>query len=352
MKTEASETPKTTNPAPCLSLAVSCMVTSALHLGLLGAFGQTSKYLYTGSKVSIPLYAGTYNITAYGAKGGVGGDSSSGGLGAKMEGQFLFGTATTLTILVGGTGVTGGGAGGGGGGTFILAGSTPLVIAGGGGGTSVSKNGRPGLTGTSGGSAGGGAPGGADGNGGGGGGYYFGAGGGGGYLGNGIDSAYPGGYGGSSYLSGGGGGVDAGGNSGGYGGGGSGGNSGGGGGGYSGGGGGAGTGGGGGGGSYIGPSAIAVVDSISGVVSPDGAPNGEVIITAVQVPRPRPLPIYVSQSGQTNTVYWKNEFGWSLQQSSNLTNWITKTTSITTLNGTNYLTQLSSKTKLFFRLSY
>ncbi|MFZ1073704.1 MAG: PEP-CTERM sorting domain-containing protein, partial [Verrucomicrobiia bacterium] len=66
---------------------------------------------------------------------------------------------------------------------------------------------------------------------------------------------------------------------------------GGGGGGYSGGGGGSGPGGGyfngfggGGGGSYIDASAIAILTEISGISSPDGSHNGEIIITAVPEP--------------------------------------------------------------------
>jgi hypothetical protein len=39
-----------------------------------------------------------------------------------------------------------------------------------------------------------------------------------------------------------------------------------------------------GGGSYIDSSAFAVLTEVSGVVSPDGSPNGEIIITAVPEP--------------------------------------------------------------------
>jgi hypothetical protein len=348
------------------SFALICAVVTVLHLCVLGASGQTNKYLYTGSKVSIPLYPGKYNITAYGAEGSYGGDRTRGGLGAKMEGQFVFGTATNLTILVGGIGLTGTGDGGGGGGTFVFGGSTPLVIAGGGGGCNQNTDGGNGLTGTNGdngkGSWAGG--GGSGGYGGGGGQYFFGGGGGGGYIGNGMDNideanngAHDGGYGGKSYIYGGTGGGNFGGNgnNGGFGGGGGGGSiGGGGGGGYSGGGGGGDTGGGGGGGSYIDSSAVAVVNETSGVASPDDSPNGEIIITAVQVQAPSALPLFISSSGKTNTIYWQNEFGWSLQQRVNLTSssWTAKTTGITTLNGTNYLNVVSPKGNLFFRLVY
>ena len=42
--------------------------------------------------------------------------------------------------------------------------------------------------------------------------------------------------------------------------------------------------GGGGGGSYIDSSAIAIITEVSGIASPDGSPNGEIIITAVPEP--------------------------------------------------------------------
>ena len=89
--------------------------------------------------VTYTLALGTYDITAYGAKGG----SStllnhSGGLGAEMEAVFSFASPTTLRIMVGGAGGDGPGPphgpGGGGGGTFVVNGTTPLLVAGGGGG--------------------------------------------------------------------------------------------------------------------------------------------------------------------------------------------------------------------------
>jgi len=199
-----------------------------LQFGLLASSAQS--YLFTRAETTITLNPGVYIITAYGAQGGGGKDAGAGGLGAEMEGAFYFTTLTTLTLLIGGTGGTGGVnvSGGGGGGSFVVAGSTPLVIAGGGGG----------------------------------GGYY-------------------GGGSGSTGTSGGGGGAGAG---GGYGGGAAGYGGGGGGGGYSGGGGGGWNGGGGGGGSYIDSSALEAMTEISGIASPDGSPNGEIIITAVPEP--------------------------------------------------------------------
>ena len=279
-----------------LSIAV------VVQLGILAGSAQASIYLFTGSETTITLNSGLYNITAYGAQGGTGSARllgvNSGGLGAEMAGQFSFTAPTTLTLLVGGSGsscVNGYGGGGGGGGSFVVNGSTPLVIAGGGGGGS--GPGGFGLTGTIGGTGGdfnGGifnGAGGTDGNGGSSGtyaGYGLGVsgGGGGGYFSG-------GGNGGSSFLGGGSGGVGLNhsnssgggtGGEGGFGGGGGGGfYGGGGGGGYSGGGGG-GNNGGGGGGSFIDLSAVAILNAVSGVASPDGSPNGVIIITEVPEP--------------------------------------------------------------------
>jgi hypothetical protein len=267
-----------------------------IQFGVLAGSAQASQYLFTGSETTVTLNPGLYNITAYGAQGGGGSAPAfgfnNGGLGAEMEGQFSFSAPTTLTLLVGGSGISlvnGYGGGGGGGGSFVVTGSNPLVIAGGGGGGL--GGGGSGLTGTSGGTGGdynGGIFNGGGGSGGNGGysgtyaGYGLGVsgGGGGGYFSG-------GGSGGSSFLTGGAGGVgnnSGNGGRGGYGGGGGGGfYGGGGGGGYSGGGGG-GNNGGGGGGSIIDSSAIMVLAEVSGVASPNGSPNGEIIITAVPEP--------------------------------------------------------------------
>jgi len=260
MKTKSKSTIRTR----CHSCGVVCAVAIVLQFGVLAGYAQTGDYLYSGSKTTITLNLGLYAITAYGAQGG-GCYQSGGGLGAEMEGEFDFMTATTLTLLVGGVGGNGSGqfgpGGGGGGGSFVVNGSTPLVVAGGGGGGGAAGS-AAGNTGTSGGS-GGYAGGGGGINGGGGQGSGL-TGGGGGF------SSGGGGINGSSFLSGG---------------------AGGGGGGYSGGGGG-GHGqynddfgfGGGGGGSIIDSSAIMVLAEVSGIASPDGSPNGEIIITAVPEP--------------------------------------------------------------------
>ena len=254
------------------------------------AKGQTV-YLFTGAKTNITLNPGNYYITAYGAQGGgPGRGTSAGGLGAEMEGEFNFTTMTTLTLLVGGTGATGGGniSGGGGGGSFVVAGSKPLVVAGGGGGAGY-YGGGAGSTGTGGGSGGAsfGGSGGAAGSGGGGGdNSNYGGGGGGGFLDDGSGGGYT--SGGRSFFNGDGAGYDGGTGNGG----------GGGGGGYSGGGGGGWNGGGGGGGSFIDTSAIAILSEISGIASPDGGLNGEIIITAL----PIPPSIIIQPTSATNNI--------------------------------------------------
>ncbi|MGA3284187.1 MAG: PEP-CTERM sorting domain-containing protein [Verrucomicrobiota bacterium] len=301
----------------CYPFSAVCIVAVTLLFGVLASSAQTGIYLFTGSETTINLNPGTYDITAYGAQGGSGSARvlgvNQGGLGAEMEGQFSFTAPTTLTLLVGGSGISlvnGYGGGGGGGGSFVVTGSNPLVIAGGGGGGLGA--GGSGLTGTTGGTGGdfnGGifnGGGGSGGNGGYGGtysGYGLGVsgGGGGGYFSD-------GGSGGSSFLDGGAGGVgnnSGNGGSGGFGGGGGGGfYGGGGGGGYSGGGGG-GNNGGGGGGSIIDSSAIMVLSEVSGVASPNGSPNGEIIITSV--PEPSALGLLVV--GATTVLGYRRRVG-------------------------------------------
>ena len=251
----------------------------ALQFGILAGSAQTGDYLFTGSETTITLKAGLYDITVYGASGGIFyspyfGYSFSGGPAAEMAAEFNFTTASTLTLLVGGAGgnYTYAGAGGGGG-SFVINGSTPLVVAGGGGGGGQSSAGLAGLTSANGG-AGNSSFSGAGGTGGGGGqipSYATCAGAGGGFYSDGVNGAYGAG-GGISFWGGGAGGSGGGG----YGGGG--------GGGYSGGGSAQNGGGGGGGGSIIDSSAIKVLTETSGVASPNGSPNGEIIITAVPEP--------------------------------------------------------------------
>jgi len=289
---------KFTTRSTCHSCAILCAAALVLQFGALAGYAQAGNYLYSGANRTITLDPGLYIITAYGAQGcGSLTGGGVGGLGAQMSAEFYFPGVTTLTLLVGGGGIVGyspygGGAGGGGGGSFVALGSSPLLIAGGGGGSGVNgTSGSPGLTGTSGGSGVGYAAGvgGSNGNGGGGsdgsgGGGFFGNGGSGNSvpLPNYASSFLNGGGGGAGYQYVGNGGYGGGGGGGPYGGGGGGGYSGGGCGGYFG-----SAGnvcGGGGGGSYIDPSAQMVLAAISGIASPDGSRNGEIIITAVPEP--------------------------------------------------------------------
>ena len=230
------------------------MLAASLAWGLVPSLqasdsNSTTSFEYTGSIATwtVPLSA-SYEITAYGAKGG----GAYGGNGAVIGGSFLLDSGVTLNLLVGGQGVTGNPAAfdgvdqvsGGGGGTFVVAPTnTPLLVAGGGGGygKAVGRGGNyyHGLdasTNTSG--TGAGSSGGTNGAGGlgGGGRVARGGGGGGGLFGSG--SSVSNAAGGQSYVSGGGGGGSGGSGAGGFGGGGQANDGGGGGGGYSGGGGG------------------------------------------------------------------------------------------------------------------
>jgi hypothetical protein len=255
---------------------------------------QAASFTFTGAVVEFTVTeTGLYDITAAGAQGGAG-RTTTGGLGAYVDGDVLLTAGTELDIAVGGMGLTGNfgsgfGAGGGGGSfVYVLGASTPLVVAGGGGGGAwggslPGRNGGSGQSGTSGSNGFGtdGGLGGTLGAGGGGGGNLFGDGGGGaGWFSNGTDG------GGAASNTEGSGGTGAytfaGGifgctgsgspcTSGGFGGGGGGGlNNGGGGGGYSGGGGGDGNGnGGGGGGSYV-DSLVTLNSAVAGENSSDG----------------------------------------------------------------------------------
>ena len=268
------------------------MLTASLAWGLVPSLqasdsNSTTSFEYTGSIATwtVPLSA-SYEITAYGAKGG----GAYGGNGAVIGGSFLLDSGVTLNLLVGGQGVTaqGGDVSGGGGGTFVVAPTnTPLLVAGGGGGSgydilNVSYNlfGYNASTTTSGNGAG--SSGGTNGAGGLGGGSRNnrGGGGGGGLFGSGMSGNEA--AGGQSYLSGGSGGGSGGSGAGGFGGGGQANDGGGGGGGYSGGGGGEyelvgryyAYGAGGGGGSFIAVSASNVTMSV-----PSSAARADGLVT-------------------------------------------------------------------------
>ncbi|HEX4368238.1 MAG TPA: Ig-like domain-containing protein, partial [Rhodopila sp.] len=252
-------------------------------------------HVTVGNSLKVP--AGTYNITAYGAQGG------GGGQGAEVSGDISLTAGEQLEIVVGGYGGVVA-PGGGGGGSFVLersAGSSsgpysPLVIAGGGGGYGGGPGGSTAGAGANGGNGGSGGSAGSGGSGGGAGAGTYGGGGGSGLTGNGGNaSTNYGGRGGVGFV-GGNHGVN-GGSNGGFGGGG-GGAGGGGGGGYSGGGGGGyGSGsseGGGGGGSF---------DSGTNQVVTAGVRAGNGLITFTLIPAPPgPTVTSVTTSGTNITA--------------------------------------------------
>ncbi len=83
----------------------------------------TNAFNFTGTVVTVTVgTAGYYQITADGAKGGSG-INTSGGLGALASGDIFLQAGAKLEIVVGqqgGSGAPGGGAGGGGGGSFVI----------------------------------------------------------------------------------------------------------------------------------------------------------------------------------------------------------------------------------------
>jgi len=276
--------------AAALAFAVSGPARAGLCVGTFSAGGASASCTVASS--------GTYLIQAYGAAGGSAG--YGGGAGAVASGDYQLTSGETLTLDVGGAGLSNS-YGGGGGGGFVLNGSTLLLVGGGGGGgSSQSAGANAGLTtaGTAG-TVAQGSSGGAGGTGGSGGaintGFINSGAAGGGILGDGANglsnsgSAAVGGEGLPEGLAGGAGGSSPAGGAGGFGGGGGGGRGGGGGGGgYSGGGGGnALGGGGGGGGSFV---DFSVGDGyVSGgtVALDDLSGDGEIIISEVpQVPVP------------------------------------------------------------------
>jgi hypothetical protein len=99
-----------------------------------GNFWLNGKVTVTGGIQywTVPLTA-TYRVEAYGARGG-----RSGGLGARMRGDFVLTQGTVLKIIVGQQGLQAPanvGSGGGGGSYVAKSDNTPLLVAGGGSGT-------------------------------------------------------------------------------------------------------------------------------------------------------------------------------------------------------------------------
>ncbi len=74
-------------------LIVSAIVITGLSIA---CHAQTGDYLYNGSEQTITLNPGIYEITAFGAQGGLSADGvEQGGLGAEM-------TAVRISIVAGG----------------------------------------------------------------------------------------------------------------------------------------------------------------------------------------------------------------------------------------------------------
>ncbi len=144
----------------------SCSATSSMTFTAGGA-GSTVTFNNTSTGQSGTMQSWTVPsgvtcaiIEVWGAQGGWGADGTyTGGLGARMKGNFTVTPGQILKILVGQQGQNWATykAGGGGGGTFVTDNSNnPLCIAGGGsggGGNSGPANGNPGLVGTSGGNS-------------------------------------------------------------------------------------------------------------------------------------------------------------------------------------------------------
>lgn len=87
---------------------------------------------------------GTYRIEVFGAQGASGDPSYTGGLGARVRGDFTLSAGTVLHIVVGQQGTQDSSCGSGGGGSFVADDTgTALIVGGGGAGTrtSVSQNG-------------------------------------------------------------------------------------------------------------------------------------------------------------------------------------------------------------------
>ncbi|MBK7690782.1 MAG: T9SS type A sorting domain-containing protein [Bacteroidetes bacterium] len=141
------------------NFAVNPVITTTYYVENGGAVGPggTQTFSYTGAVQNFVVPAGvtTLTIDAKGAQGGTFG-AATGGLGARMIGDFSVTPGQTLSVWVGGEGIPSQNAGGGGGGSGVVDGLTPLIIAGGGGGGSgqnIMEPGQPGGTGTSGGNS-------------------------------------------------------------------------------------------------------------------------------------------------------------------------------------------------------
>jgi hypothetical protein len=128
------------------------LLTSASLVALLAAapIASATTIPFSGAIVDFIVPTdGVYQITAFGAQGGINGrdgrsPSVAGGLGAEMGCEIFLEAGSQLKIAVGGMGASGSGSysGGGGGGSFVVGPGSDglLVAAGGGGGAGGSQN--------------------------------------------------------------------------------------------------------------------------------------------------------------------------------------------------------------------
>jgi len=102
---------------------------------------STATFSYTGSVQTwtVPVCATSVRIQVSGGQGGNSNNPGTGGLGARMQGDFQVNPGTVLSIVVGKQGNTNGASGGGGGGSGVLVQGSPWIIAGGGGGINNSQ---------------------------------------------------------------------------------------------------------------------------------------------------------------------------------------------------------------------
>ncbi|MEI6764438.1 MAG: PKD domain-containing protein [Bacteroidota bacterium] len=116
-----------------------CSSVSTTAVNVQGCTHSSQTFSYTGSIVNwtVPIDACALTIEVWGAQGG-----NTGGLGARMRGEFTGLNGQTLKILVGGQGgMNGANNAGGGGGSFVTtSANSPLIIAGGGGGNVTNPN--------------------------------------------------------------------------------------------------------------------------------------------------------------------------------------------------------------------
>ena len=129
----------------CTLTASNGVGTNAVQALTVTVLPDTITFAFTGAIQSYVVPAGVTRIRID-AQGAAGGSVSTtcpaaGGRGARMIGDVTVTPGDTLSIMVGGRGLSNGSDAGGGGGTFVVApGNVPLVVAGGGGGATNNIN--------------------------------------------------------------------------------------------------------------------------------------------------------------------------------------------------------------------